>query len=159
MERCPLLETMSLWPLLLHVSYWQRDIQIMDLFSSFKLFNMFTTLLHVSVLFWKSSLNFYRSFSESPFYLYLPAFALALLGWLCLDFSVLSKHHWFEKHLLLSSCHAKQPSCISASLPHHLFQTSTESTVSFFGYININSLRHWPVIQCFNIFTIQPYLL
>lgn len=158
MELCPLLETVSLWPLLPQVRYRQRHIRIMDLFSSFKLFNMFTALC-ASVLFWKSSQNFYHSFSESSSYLYLPAIALALLGWLRLDFSLLSKHHWFENHLLLSSCHPKQPSCIFASLLHRLFQTSTESTVSFFGYISINSLRHWPAIQCFNIFTIQPYLL
>lgn len=39
---------------------------------------------YVSVLFWKPSLNFYHSFSESLSCLYLPA--TALLGWLCLHF-------------------------------------------------------------------------
>lgn len=131
----------------------------MDMLSSFKTFNTFTMLLHVSVLFWKYPASFCHSFSESPSYLYLPAIALPLLGWLHLETSVPSKHRWFENHLLLSSCHPKQPSCISASLPCYLFQTSAESTISFSGYINNNSLRHWPVIQCFNIFTIQPYLL
>lgn len=137
--------------MLLHVRYQQRHP---DLCPSFKFFRMFTMLLHISVLFCKSFLNFYHLFSESPSYPYPPAIVLALSGWLPLDFSVLS--NWFENHLLFSSHHPKQPSRISASLPHRLFQTSAESSFWFFGCVSTSSLRHRPVIQGFKIFTTQP---